>query len=169
MDWPPPLNLHLTPVSLDLMAEVGENSVVTVSYGKSEFSKWFSLAWPVSLASLARMGMYISDLAILGHLQHDAAFPKATSDYFLGAAGLSFTWMAFTSSMISMGFGAALSTLSAQALGAKNPRLVGIWFQCCLVVVLFACIPIGIAWWYTDAAVLLFVGGWLSSFYGLGA
>ena len=125
---------------------------------QKELKVWWTLAWPVSLAFSARVGMQITDLAMLGHLPYDPAFPTAKPVHFLGYAGLSLTWLAFTGAFINMGFGAALSTLCSQALGARNPRLCSVWLQCTLVVVLIACLPIGIAWYYTDVAIHFLVG-----------
>jgi MATE family multidrug resistance protein len=124
----------------------------------SEFKSWWALAWPVSLASMARMGMHISDLAIVGHLQSDPKFPTATNVDFLGCTALAMTWMSFTSAVINMGLGAALSTLCSQAIGASNPRLCGVWLQCCLLVTAIACVPIAFAWYNTNVVVSAFVG-----------
>ena len=47
------------------------------------------------------------------------------------------------------GAGDALIALTAQAIGAKNPKMAGIWLQTSLFAITLFALPIGVFWWFT--------------------
>ena len=53
----------------------------------------------------------------------------------------------------------ALDTLAAQAYGAGNFPLVGLWAQRTIVVILIMCVPFFFLWWNFTAPVLISMDG----------
>ena len=47
------------------------------------------------------------------------------------------------------GAGDALVALTAQAIGADNPKLAGIWLQTAIVSIAGLTLPISVVWWFT--------------------
>jgi MATE family multidrug resistance protein len=97
------------------------------------------IAGPVSLSTLARTAMMVTDLAFVGHLGADE----------LAAAALASVFMEITSAFVWRGFGTTLNTLCAQARGAGNSTLVSAWLQMGLVLSTVTALPIMVAWWFT--------------------
>ncbi|KNC46234.1 multidrug/Oligosaccharidyl-lipid/Polysaccharide Flippase superfamily [Thecamonas trahens ATCC 50062] len=111
---------------------------------RRELSLQLMLAAPVAFTVLCRVGMMLTDLAVLGHLSGSA----------LAAASAALIWMNVVLSPIFRGFAPALNVLSAQALGADNPALAGQW----ALIAVLACsgygVCVGAAWWWGEAVLL---------------
>lgn len=90
--------------------------------------------------------MKTTDSALLGHV----------GTKYLVASALADLWMSSTSSLI---LGGVVSVLAAQAVGAKDPKLAGVWLQVALLVSLFLLIPIGLSWLFTGDVMLAFGKG----------
>lgn len=84
-----------------------------------EISKWSVIALPMSLSFLSRTGMMLTDISFLGHWDSD----------YLSTAGISSTWCSLTYTIVGQGILVPIVTLGAQAYGAKQYHLVGIWHQ----------------------------------------
>lgn len=121
-----------------------DSSKVSFRYELAEVAK---LAWPVALSLLFRIGMGLTDLAVLGHL--------GTNE--LAAAALANVWINVTSAFLYRGFAGALNPLCAQAYGAGNYRLVGLWLQQGLVASTIFSIPCALTWVYTEN-ILIYAG-----------
>ena len=81
----------------------------------------------------------MTDLSFLGHL---------STDYLAGSSA-ALLWMSLTSAILYRAFGAAVNTLCAQAVGASNFRLAGVWLQTTIVLSTLATIPLAVSWWFT--------------------
>lgn len=87
-----------------------------------ELSETFKLSVPIALTQLGQIAMMTTDLALIGRL----------GDRAVAAAALGHT-VFFVSFTIGMGLVSAVAPLAAQAVGARNPRMVrralriGLW------------------------------------------
>ncbi|MES2752072.1 MAG: MATE family efflux transporter [Pseudomonadota bacterium] len=87
-----------------------------------ELSETFKLSVPIALTQLGQIAMMTTDLALIGRL----------GDQAVAAAALAHT-VFFISFTIGMGLVSAVAPLAAQAVGARNPRMVrralrvGLW------------------------------------------
>ena len=106
---------------------------------RDELVTLVGIAYPIALSTLCRAAQMLTDLSFLGHLSTD----------YLAASSAALLWMALTSAILYRAFGAAVNTLCAQALGANNHRLVGVWLQTTLVLSTAATVPLCVSWWYT--------------------
>jgi MATE family multidrug resistance protein len=98
-----------------------------------------SIASPIALSILCRTAQSLTDLSFLGHL---------STDYLAGSSA-AFLWMNITSAILYRAFGTSVNTLCAQAFGAGNLRLVGVWLQLSIVLNTVATLPLAVCWWYT--------------------
>jgi MATE family multidrug resistance protein len=103
---------------------------------------------PMALSILARIGMGVTDLAVLGHYSTDS----------LSAAAAALVWINVTSQFLYRGFHTAINIMGSQALGAGNPQLCGLWFQQGLLLSCVMCIPVGASWLLTGR-LLKMIGG----------
>ena len=106
---------------------------------RAELNTLVSIAYPIALATLCRAAQSMTDLSFLGHL---------STDYLAGSSA-ALLWMSLTSAILYRAFGAAVNTLCAQAIGASNYRLCGVWLQTSLVLSTAATIPLSVSWWFT--------------------
>ena len=106
---------------------------------REELYTLVGIAYPIALATLCRAAQMMTDLSFLGHL---------STDYLAGSSA-ALLWMSLTSAILYRAFGAAVNTLCAQAVGADNHRLVGIWLQTSLVLSTIATVPLSVSWWFT--------------------
>lgn len=97
---------------------------------RKEFFCLSSIALQVSLATFARIALYSIDYAFLGHL--------GTTE--LAAASLASIWTTVPLLTVWSCL-SAIVTLCGQAWGAGNPKLMGIWLQMGLTLVLI-CTPV---------------------------
>ena len=134
-------------ITADTQLQPAEPDYVDPAFRKSEMWSLFYIGAPVALTFLSRTGMMFTDIAILGHLE----------TRYLAAASLSNVWQSVTICFLDRGIGGAATVLCAQAMGAKNYPLVGLYFQQSLVWALLCCIPIAVCWMLTEP-VLLAVG-----------
>jgi MATE family multidrug resistance protein len=103
---------------------------------------WWALAWPAGASILFRNAIPMIDVAFLGHLGTD----------YLAAAAIAQVWITVTSAFIWQGCGQAVNTLGAQAFGARNLPLVGVWLQISTLVTAAMCVPVTVAWLFTSPA-----------------
>eukprot|EP00055_Hartaetosiga_balthica_P012649 m.62151 g.62151 ORF g.62151 m.62151 type:complete len:761 (-) comp8019_c1_seq2:1213-3495(-) len=105
---------------------------------RSEFWSILKLAAPTSLATSARLLVYSSDTAFLGHLGTDELVASALAESFLTIAV-----------MFMYGGASAINTLGAQAFGAKNYHLVGTWLQVGLLCMTVLGLPVILVLFFT--------------------
>ena len=106
---------------------------------RAEVHTLVAIAYPIALSALCRAAQAMTDISFLGHL---------STDYLAGSSA-ALLWMSLTSAILYRAFGAAVNTLCAQAVGAGNYRLVGVWLQTSLVLSTVATIPLAVSWWFT--------------------
>ena len=104
-----------------------------------ELSTLLTIAYPIALSILCRTAQSLTDLSFLGHLSTDA----------LAGSSAALLWMNLTSAVLYRAFGTAVNTLCAQAYGAGNMPLVGLWLQLSIVLNTAATIPLAVSWWFT--------------------
>eukprot|EP01139_Manchomonas_bermudensis_P002152 Amastigsp_a3862_15.p1 type:complete len:515 gc:universal Amastigsp_a3862_15:87-1631(+) len=112
---------------------------------RRELREISGLAWPVAFSLLASVAMSLTDLAVLGHYGTD----------YLAAASVALVWLNATSAVLSRGCGSALNTLAAQAHGAGNNKLMGVWLQVGVVSTSVLIVPIAASWLATERLCLL--------------
>ena len=105
----------------------------------AELSTLLTIAYPIALSILCRTAQGLTDLSFLGHLSTDA----------LASSSAALLVMNLTSAILYRAFGTAVNTLCAQAYGAENWELVGVWLQLSVVLNTLATIPLSISWWFT--------------------
>ena len=103
---------------------------------REELSLLLALAWPTGIASLARQLVSVADVAILGRL----------GTQYLAGASIAQIFIVATQGFIWQALGSALNTLAAQADGAGEKALVGLWTQTALAVMTLLLIPVTILW-----------------------
>ncbi len=89
---------------------------------RAEFAGTLALAWPIALTQLGQVAMMTTDLALVGRLGEQALAGSALGHIVF-----------FTCFVFGMGIVAAVAPLTAQAYGARDPRMVrrslrvGLW------------------------------------------
>eukprot|EP00050_Salpingoeca_kvevrii_P009614 m.309714 g.309714 ORF g.309714 m.309714 type:complete len:502 (+) comp23607_c0_seq1:54-1559(+) len=101
------------------------------SAARTELLELWKTAWPVSLATICRMALIITDMIFIGQLGKNELAASALAQVFL-----------FICNIFLYGFAVSLNTLCSQAYGAKNYKLVGLWFQISVIVLSLGCIPV---------------------------
>ncbi len=96
----------------DSVSATGESSFAR-SATAAEFIETIKLALPIALTQLGQIAMMTTDLALIGRL----------GDTAVAAASLAHT-VFFVAFVIGMGLVSAVAPLAAQALGARQPRIV---------------------------------------------
>ena len=81
----------------------------------------------------------LTDVGVLGWLGKDELAAVAFAQIVLNLSGV----------VLWAGAGDALIALTAQAIGAKNPKMAGIWLQTSLFAITLFALPIGVFWWFT--------------------
>jgi len=104
---------------------------------RNEFWELMKISFPVGIATLARLAIYCTDTAYLGHL----------GDAQLTAATLVDVIKDIASNM-SFGFAYVLNQVCAQAIGSGNPKLAGNWLQLCLAFCTLSAIPVVVIFYY---------------------
>lgn len=104
-----------------------------------------TLAWPVMLTQLGQMALGAVDSTMLGHAGVQP----------LAAAALANSY-AFVSLMFGVGTVLGSDPLMSQAHGAGEGAQVGLYFQRGVVVALVASLPVMLAWYFVEAALLQF-------------
>ena len=90
----------------------------------------------------------LTDVSVLGHLDHDLQHPNASSTDFLAASSLASSCIFAMNVFIFAGFANAISVLCSQAYGADNPTRAVRFFYAGLVLSLCASVPIGIGQYF---------------------
>jgi len=96
----------------------------------AEFIETIKLALPIALTQLGQIAMMTTDLALIGRL----------GDQAVAAAALAHT-VFFVAFVIGMGLVTAVAPLAAQALGARQPRIVRRSLRVGLWAALMLCVP----------------------------
>eukprot|EP00930_Biecheleria_cincta_P039179 TRINITY_DN26953_c0_g1_i1.p1 TRINITY_DN26953_c0_g1~~TRINITY_DN26953_c0_g1_i1.p1 ORF type:complete len:511 (-),score=63.96 TRINITY_DN26953_c0_g1_i1:335-1867(-) len=104
------------------------------------------LAWPIAVSNLSRLLMVTVDVACLGHI--------GTVE--LAAASMASVYCELVTGLMS-GPAFILNTLCAQAWGAKNYALVGVWLQIAILVITVLT-PVGVVALLFTGPVLSLVG-----------
>lgn len=105
------------------------------------------LSLPIALGQLARLGMDLTDLAFIGHLDTQS----------LVAASSAYVWIGATTSVFTQAVTTVVGTLCSQAVGANNKRLASLWLQLSIVGNFVSFFPLALCWWFT-APVLMLIG-----------
>jgi MATE family multidrug resistance protein len=100
-----------------------------------------SMAWKIAIAMSSWVVMKSTDTAILGHVSPEALEGAALSDLYTSASGVFIQ-------------GGVLNVLAGQAVGAGNPKLIGIWLQVSFVTLVAIAIPVIIMWAVTEPVLL---------------
>jgi MATE family multidrug resistance protein len=130
--------------SLPLLSPADED--VSKSSTDEDFStrgirkKIISAAWPQATVVCARTCIDMTNVVVLGHLGTDE----------LAGSAFATIVTSMSSVILWQGFGDALITLTSQAIGARNPKLAGVWLQTSVLAISLMSIPVGIIWWYTE-------------------
>lgn len=116
-----------------------------------EVKELLKLAVPMFIGGVSWVAMKTTDTSLLGH----------SGTKYLTASSMSDLWTSSTGVFIQS---RVIGTLCGQAYGAGNKALVGIWLQVALVILGIVCIPVAIAWAFTeDVLKLAGKGGELAS------
>lgn len=99
----------------------------------TEFIETLKLALPIALTQLGQIAMMTTDLALIGRLGDNA----------VAAASLAHT-VFFIAFVIGMGLVSAVAPLAAQALGARQPRIVRRSLRVGLWAALMLCVPMSL-------------------------
>eukprot|EP01126_Amoeba_proteus_P034600 TRINITY_DN3454_c0_g1_i5.p1 TRINITY_DN3454_c0_g1~~TRINITY_DN3454_c0_g1_i5.p1 ORF type:complete len:476 (+),score=52.25 TRINITY_DN3454_c0_g1_i5:218-1645(+) len=119
----------------------GQLPILTVS--SSVFNWWdemkimLTLVGPAIIAQSCFILMNLTDSIFVGFVGQD--------EFAACALGNAFSWCIF---YFAIGISGGLDTLVAQAFGARNNKLVGIFFQTSLVCSTIVCIPVIIICWF---------------------
>jgi multidrug resistance protein, MATE family len=100
-----------------------------------------SMAWKIAIAMSSWVVMKSTDTAILGHVSSDALEGASLSDLYTSASGVFIQ-------------GNVLNVLAGQAVGAGNPKLIGIWLQVSLFTLILVAVPVVILWAVTEPVLL---------------
>jgi MATE family multidrug resistance protein len=126
---------------------------------QSESKNMWALAWPILVSGVCRFLMAATDTAFVGHID----FGEEPAYKYLAAASLSQMCQLIVLAP-PCAFSFAVNPLVAQALGAGNKRLAGMWFQLSLVFGLIAnVVPIVLFFFIGDALRLLKFEGTIAS------
>ena len=115
---------------------------------REEMAALFALALPTGLGIMARQLVPVVDAAVLGRL----------GTPFLAAASVAQIFTIATFGFVWQSVGSALNTLAAQADGAGERALVGLWLQTALAVAAVACALVSLLWAFGAAASLRLLG-----------
>ncbi|CAG8444347.1 9244_t:CDS:2 [Ambispora gerdemannii] len=102
-------------------------------------------AIPVLLTYLMQYSLQIASVFSLGHL----------GSVELASAALASMYAAVTGWSVALGASSALDTLCSQAWTSGNPRMVGIFLQRAIVIILLGFCPIAITWWEAESILVL--------------
>ncbi len=116
--------------SLDKIADSSTAESAIKSATATEFVETIKLALPIALTQLGQIAMMTTDLALIGRL----------GDTAVAAASLAHT-VFFVAFVIGMGLVSAVAPLAAQALGARQPRIVRRALRVGLWAALLICVP----------------------------
>jgi len=102
-----------------------------------ELQELMKISFPVGIATLARIALFSTDSAYIGHLG-DAQLSAATLVNVVKDIASNFCF----------GFAYVLNQVGSQAIGAGNPKLAGNWLQLCLVLCTISAIPVIIVFYF---------------------
>lgn len=109
----------------------------------AEFIETIKLALPIALTQLGQIAMMTTDLALIGRLGDNA----------VAAASLAHT-VFFVAFVTGMGLVSAVAPLAAQALGARQPRIVRRSLRVGLWAALMLCVPMSLLPLYGEQILL---------------
>ncbi|XP_078170141.1 protein DETOXIFICATION 16-like isoform X2 [Carex rostrata] len=109
-----------------------------------EVQKQLYLAGPLILVSLLQYSLQVISLMFAGHLGELSLSGASVATSFANVTGFS----------VLLGMGTALDTFCGQAYGAKQYRLLGIYLQRAVFVLLLTSIPLAIIWAFTGQILL---------------
>nr|GMD48821.1 protein DETOXIFICATION 16-like [Ipomoea batatas] len=113
-----------------------------------EVKKLMLLAGPLSSVNLLLTSLQFISLMFVGNRGGELS---------LSGASMATSFASVTGFSLMRGFAGALDTLCGQSYGAKQYRMLGIFTQRGMVVMLLVCIPVAGVWAYTDR-ILRFCG-----------
>ncbi|RKP10297.1 mate-domain-containing protein [Thamnocephalis sphaerospora] len=104
------------------------------------------LASPVVMAFLLQKSIDITSVFSLGHLGAQELAASALGTMFIAVTGWS----------VALGMATALDTLASQAYTASpDPRMLGIYLQRAILVLMLMAVPIAGLWWYADSVLVM--------------
>ena len=123
-DWDQKRKLHLD-------EDESDRSWVTV-----ELREQLALAGPLIAVNVLEYSLYLVSIMFAGRLGALELASAALAMSFTSATGLS----------LLLGMGCALETLCGQAFGARNHRMVGVYMQRGMVILLLTSVPVAVVW-----------------------
>ncbi|CAI2164149.1 16991_t:CDS:2 [Funneliformis geosporum] len=102
---------------------------------------------PILLASFLQYAFTIASVLTLGHIGSVELAALALGSMYASVTGISIFYGATT----------ALDTLCPQGYTSGNPKMVGVYLQRAIIIVILGFIPIGLIWW-ESGAILVFLG-----------
>ncbi|KAF4142372.1 MatE [Phytophthora infestans] len=99
----------------------------------------WSMGWQVSVTTFCRISLSTISTMFLGRIGSRE----------LAASALANVWTGGVQILI-FGFAVSVCTLCGQAYGAKNYRLVGVWLQLALLLLLLLSVPVMVSFFYVD-------------------
>ena len=137
--------------SLNSFADTREEPLLGRASGGRESSRAWTeakqlihLSWPVAFATLARLAIYTTDTAFVGHIGTDQ----------LSGVTLAQSWTQFLA-VIVWSSAYALNSICSQAVGAGNPKLAGNWLQLSVALCTLLSVPVCAAYFFTEPVVKL--------------
>ncbi|XP_031103452.1 protein DETOXIFICATION 16-like isoform X1 [Ipomoea triloba] len=106
-----------------------------------EVKKLIVLAAPLSFVNLLLTSLQFISLMFVG---------KRGGELSLSGASMATSFASVTGYTLTRGFAGALDTLCGQSYGAKQYKMLGIFMQRGMLVMLLICIPVAGVWAYTD-------------------
>ncbi|KAH9614762.1 hypothetical protein KSS87_008800 [Heliosperma pusillum] len=110
-----------------------------------EAKKQFRLAGPLIAVSILQFCVQLISIMFVGHL---GQLP-------LSSASLGTSFASVTGFYVLLGMSSALETLCGQSYGAKQYRMLGIYTQRAMVVLMLFAIPLAVVWYYTTNILIL--------------
>lgn len=112
---------------------------------KSQFKNMFDIAFPILLMNVSNKILGIEDLMFIGHL--------GNSQYMAGSALGNAIF--FSLSFIAVGIISGQDTFVAQAFGAKNKPLVGVWMMRSFITLLVFLLPVMVVLFFLESILIL--------------
>lgn len=110
----------------------------------SELGNLLQISWPVGFATFARLAIYTTDAAFIGHIGTTQLTGVTLAQSYTSFLGVLVQSAAY-----------ALNSICSQAIGANNPKLAGNWLQLSIVICSILCIPMIVAYFWTEPVVAL--------------
>lgn len=112
-----------------------------------EAQKQLSIAGPMICVALLQYLVIVVSVMFVGH----------TGELELAAASVGASFAGVSGTTLIIGLAAGLETLCAQAYGAKQYHMLGIYLQRAIFVLWLVAIPIAVVWWNMDSILVIYL------------